>query len=323
MKKSLLAAVILLGAAMAFGQTNESRDRSGNRSHRNDEASRNERRARRQAMVEGFLKRMDANGNGKIDADEVSAEQKPFAEGMLRRMGLEAKYPINISDVKQALEKSSQGSRGEGPQGGTPDGRGGPGGRDGGPPPGGMFGGPPGGFSGGPPGGMFGGPPDGNNGNRPPWMSRSPRPGAEDADRTADDSPNGANPSRERPPRFDAASGPPNDRNRRARSRQPKDAESTANTSAAQTAKTDGADADNSVMKSGRFLSPKERLTDLPQWFLEKDVDNDGQVAMAEYADTWTNEVVRDFNRFDLNRDGFITPAECLKAMKFAQHDMH
>lgn len=66
--------------------------------------------------------------------------------------------------------------------------------------------------------------------------------------------------------------------------------------------------------KSGRFLTVEERLPkNLPAWFREKDANRDGQVEMAEFADDWTEALLAEFNRFDLNRDGVITPAECLK----------
>jgi Ca2+-binding EF-hand superfamily protein len=71
--------------------------------------------------------------------------------------------------------------------------------------------------------------------------------------------------------------------------------------------------------KSGRFLTAKERLPqNLPEWFLQKDVDGDGQVTMAEFATEWTRERAREFDRYDLNHDGIITAAECLKAEKQA-----
>ena len=60
--------------------------------------------------------------------------------------------------------------------------------------------------------------------------------------------------------------------------------------------------------KSGRFLTPQERLSkELPEWFREKDVNGDGQVDMAEFANEWTPELVDEFNRYDLNHDGIIT----------------
>ena len=66
--------------------------------------------------------------------------------------------------------------------------------------------------------------------------------------------------------------------------------------------------------KSYRFVSPTERLpSDLPEWFTEKDADRDGQVQMSEYATTWNNSRAEEFAGWDLNGDGTVTPAECLK----------
>ena len=56
----------------------------------------------------------------------------------------------------------------------------------------------------------------------------------------------------------------------------------------------------------------------LPDWFLEKDANGDGQITMAEYTDNWTPEKVAEFARYDLNHDGIITAAECLKVEKAA-----
>ncbi len=66
-----------------------------------------------------------------------------------------------------------------------------------------------------------------------------------------------------------------------------------------------------------RFHSPRERLpAGLPAWFVERDADGDGQVMMSEYAREWTDEKVSQFYRYDLNRDGVVTPRECLTAGK-------
>ena len=54
----------------------------------------------------------------------------------------------------------------------------------------------------------------------------------------------------------------------------------------------------------------------LPDWFLEKDVNGNGQITMAEFTDTWTPEKLAEFARYDLNHDGIITAAECLKVEK-------
>jgi Ca2+-binding EF-hand superfamily protein len=54
----------------------------------------------------------------------------------------------------------------------------------------------------------------------------------------------------------------------------------------------------------------------LPGWFAEKDFDGDQQISMAEYSTTWTESLVSEFQSFDLNGDGFITPEECLAAVR-------
>jgi len=67
--------------------------------------------------------------------------------------------------------------------------------------------------------------------------------------------------------------------------------------------------------KSYRFLTSAERLPEgLPDWFARQDANADGQVAMAEYAAYWSDSTAREFDRYDLNHDGVITPSECLNA---------
>ena len=51
----------------------------------------------------------------------------------------------------------------------------------------------------------------------------------------------------------------------------------------------------------------------LPSWFRERDRDRDGQVKMSEFTDRWTADKVQEFEKYDHNRDGIITPQECLK----------
>jgi Ca2+-binding EF-hand superfamily protein len=75
---------------------------------------------------------------------------------------------------------------------------------------------------------------------------------------------------------------------------------------------------DSDGPKSYRLLTPLERLPEgLPDWFAQKDTNSDGQVAMSEYEPSgfWTASAVDRFARFDLNRDGMITPGECLEAL--------
>ena len=54
----------------------------------------------------------------------------------------------------------------------------------------------------------------------------------------------------------------------------------------------------------------------LPGWFAERDTNGDQQISMAEFASYWTPELVEEFQRFDLNGDGVITPQECLAAIR-------
>lgn len=65
--------------------------------------------------------------------------------------------------------------------------------------------------------------------------------------------------------------------------------------------------------KSYRFLTAKERLPEgLPAYF-SRDRDGDGQVSMHEFSSTWSEARARDFQRYDADADGVITPAEALK----------
>ncbi len=67
--------------------------------------------------------------------------------------------------------------------------------------------------------------------------------------------------------------------------------------------------------RSYRRRTPHERLpAGIPGWYIQKDADRDGQIMMVEYAKGWNDERLAEFNRYDFNRDGIITPEECLKA---------
>ena len=61
--------------------------------------------------------------------------------------------------------------------------------------------------------------------------------------------------------------------------------------------------------------NPK-RPAGLPEWFVRKDSDFDNQVSMKEFASKWTDDVIEDFRRADTNEDGLITTRECLAAVK-------
>ncbi len=69
--------------------------------------------------------------------------------------------------------------------------------------------------------------------------------------------------------------------------------------------------------KSFRAKTPTERLpTGLPDFFTRADINGDGQVSMAEFSSRYTDEKAKEFAKYDLNRDGLITPREALKAPK-------
>jgi len=62
---------------------------------------------------------------------------------------------------------------------------------------------------------------------------------------------------------------------------------------------------------SGGLVRERRPPEGLPGWFNLRDADRDGQVAMAEYASSWTDAKAAEFQSFDLNGDGIITPKEC------------
>ena len=58
-----------------------------------------------------FLRRVDTNGNGMIDEDEVTGGAKAIVEGILTRLGIELKYPIPLSKIVSAGGDRRSGSR--------------------------------------------------------------------------------------------------------------------------------------------------------------------------------------------------------------------
>jgi hypothetical protein len=65
--------------------------------------------------------------------------------------------------------------------------------------------------------------------------------------------------------------------------------------------------------------SPSSRLgclPGLPAWFLRLDLDGDGQITQAEYAPTGSAAALQEFEAYDHNRDGVITPQEAIAGPK-------
>jgi len=68
---------------------------------------------------------------------------------------------------------------------------------------------------------------------------------------------------------------------------------------------------------SVRVVSPApggDLPKDLPPWFRELDRDGDGQISLAEWRRSGRS--FDEFRRYDLNKDGFITPDEVLRLTK-------
>ena len=64
----------------------------------------------------------------------------------------------------------------------------------------------------------------------------------------------------------------------------------------------------NKSRKSYRFKTTKERQQ---SWrFASKDANGDGQVSMSEYTSAWTDRTAAEFQRYDKDNDGMITPEE-------------
>jgi hypothetical protein len=66
-----------------------------------------------------------------------------------------------------------------------------------------------------------------------------------------------------------------------------------------------------------RFTVKPSRLpSGLPAWFLRLDLDGDGQITQAEYAPTGSAAALQEFEAYDHNRDGVITPQEAIAGPK-------
>ena len=52
----------------------------------------------------------------------------------------------------------------------------------------------------------------------------------------------------------------------------------------------------------------------VPGWFFELDANDDGQIAMSEFATEWTDEKMAEFKSFDMNEDALLTINEITRA---------
>ncbi len=78
-----------------------------------------------------------------------------------------------------------------------------------------------------------------------------------------------------------------------------------------------GESSDKPRQETYRFLTATERLPKgLPDWFTRNDLDADGQIMMHEFTTSWSSSKVSEFNQYDLNNDGVITPKEALESGK-------
>ncbi len=75
---------------------------------------------------------------------------------------------------------------------------------------------------------------------------------------------------------------------------------------------TDEATSDSQKRPGDRkyFVSPSRLPPGLPDWFLKRDADGDGQLTLAEYSESGSASADKEFAGYDRNRDGLITPRE-------------
>ena len=65
--------------------------------------------------------------------------------------------------------------------------------------------------------------------------------------------------------------------------------------------------------RDAKFFVPSNRLPPgLPEWFIAKDLDGDGQLTVGEYSPTANSQELADFAKLDANGDGVMTARECV-----------
>ncbi|TWU32868.1 EF-hand domain-containing protein [Novipirellula artificiosorum] len=68
--------------------------------------------------------------------------------------------------------------------------------------------------------------------------------------------------------------------------------------------------------KSYRINAERSLPEGIPGFFADKDVNGDAQVSMVEFASEWSDEVLTEYFKCDLNRDGVITVQEVVQAVE-------
>ena len=68
--------------------------------------------------------------------------------------------------------------------------------------------------------------------------------------------------------------------------------------------------------KSYAWDGGRKKPEGLPSYFSDMDVNEDGQVTMAEYAKEWNKSLLQEYFGRDLNGDGVITMAEAMQAIE-------
>lgn len=73
-------------------------------------------------------------------------------------------------------------------------------------------------------------------------------------------------------------------------------------------------------VRAGRFYVPPERLPPgLPRWFFDLDVNGDGQISAAEFLAEGGAHRLQEFEQYDRNGDGLLTPDEVLAGPRRSQ----
>jgi Ca2+-binding EF-hand superfamily protein len=246
-------------------------------------------------IADMMLQRADANGNGALDRDEWSN-----LPGDISGADANGDGKIDRAELIAWFESRNFGGGWGGRGGDRGDRSGDRGGRGGG-----FFGGP----GGGPPGGgFFGG---GRGGDAGTAQARGG-----DTGRGGSRGGNGGDRGRDGGRGSQAQNAPAGPSFFSPRSEAPAPQARTERSENA------GAEEEPTTRTSYRARTVLERLegegltSGLPSWFLESDVNEDGQVAMHEFAQDWDENVLAEFQKFDLNGDGVITVAECHAARK-------